>query len=337
MTVNVELFDDLDAAAKVAAPVLTRENRPWLFERFEWLKLVRDHTPPEGKMVAVQAQNGQAGAWLFVSVEEDGTAVAFSNWYCLRYGPIILGEQADAALGGVARGLRRAGVKRLFLNPMGEDDPLPAALRRNGWMTRLSKSNVNWRIRTAGMTFEEYWASRPSKLRNTAKRRAKSASLDLRVHYSFDDQAWADYESVYEASWKPAEGSPALMRRFAQQEGDAGTLRLGVAYRDGQPVAAQLWVTENKIATIHKLAYREDARHYSPGTILSMEMFRIAIDEDKVEMIDFGIGGDGYKADWMTENVPLYSLTAYDLLSVGGIVGIGRSLASKLVDRLRRD
>lgn len=336
MTVNVELFDNLEAVREAAGSLLTREQRPWLFERLDWLQLVHDHTPPEGRMVAVQAQNGQAGAWLFVSVE-NGTAVAFSNWYCLRFGPVVIGDNADAAVGALARGLRRAGVKRMFLEPLGEDDPLPSALRRHGWMTRLSPKNVNWHIRTSGMTFEQYWASRPSKLRNTAKRRAKAAALDLKVHFCFDEQAWADYETVYNASWKPAEGSPALMRKFAQQEGAAGTLRLGVAYRDGQPVAAQLWVTENKIATIHKLAYREDARHYSPGTILSMEMFRIAIDEDKVDVIDFGIGGDGYKADWMTDNAPLYALTAYDMFSFGGLAGIGRSLASKLVDRLRRD
>jgi CelD/BcsL family acetyltransferase involved in cellulose biosynthesis len=185
------------------------------------------------------------------------------------------------------------------------------------------------------MTFDEYWAARPSQLRNTAKRRAKSANLDLVIHDRFDPQAWDDYESVYNASWKPAEGSPEFMRRLAEQEGAAGTLRLGLAYQEGRAVAAQLWIVEGGVATIHKLAYREDARQHSPGTILSMEMYRRVIDDDRVEMIDFGIGNEGYKADWMQECVPLYALTAYDAKSLRGLLGFGRAAAAKLV-RLAR-
>ena len=72
--------------------------------------------------------------------------------------------------------------------------------------------------------------------------------------------AWADYEAVYAASWKPEEGSPAFLRALAEQEGAAGTLRLGIARRGGRPVAAQLWTVESGVATIHKLAYVEDER-----------------------------------------------------------------------------
>ena len=334
MSVQVELFDDLDAAGLDAGGALSREARPWMFDRLDWFRLVHDFTPPEGRPLVIRARNGKASAWLFVAVD-GGSALALSNWYCLRYGPVIDGPDGTAAVEELARGLRKAGVARIFFSPIGEDDPLPAALRRKGWLTRLSKSNVNWSIRTAGLTFEEYWAARPSRLRNTAKRRAKAARLDLVIHRSFDAKAWEDYESVYNASWKPAEGSPELMRRLAEQEGAAGTLRLGLAYHDGKAVAAQLWVVEHGIAIIHKLAYREDSREMSPGTVLSMEMFRSAIDDDKAEVIDFGIGNDGYKKDWMSDARPLYALTAYDLLSPRGLAGIVRSAVSKLVGRVR--
>lgn len=334
MGVNIALFDDLDAVAEDSCGALAREAQPWMFDRLDWFRLVRDHTPPEGKPLIIRAKNGQASAWLFIAVNR-GNALALSNWYCLRYGPVVVGPDGAAAIDELARSLRRAGVSRIFFSPIGADDPLPAALKRHGWLTRLSQANVNWRIRTSGMTFEDYWASRPSRLRNTAKRRAKVAKLDLIVRHIFDAKAWEDYESVYNASWKPAEGSPALMRKLAEAEGAAGTLRLGLAYHEGEPVAAQLWTVEHGVATIHKLAYREDAKHLSPGTVLSMEMFRRAIDEDKAEMIDFGIGNDGYKKDWMEEAVPLYALTAYDLRSVRGLAGIGRSAAGKLVRRVR--
>jgi len=330
MAATVELFDDLDVVGRDAGAALGRDARPWMFDRLEWFKLVHAFTPPDGKPLVVRARSGGASAWLFLAAEK-GRALALSNWYCLRFGPVVDGTDATAPIDELVRGLRMAKISRLFLSPIAEDDPLPAALKHAGWVTNRSKANVNWRVRTKGLTFEEYWAARPSRLRNTAKRRAKAAGLDLVVHDRFDARAWEDYESVYNASWKPAEGSPELMRIMAQQEGAAGTLRLGLAYHEGQPVAAQLWVIEHGIATIHKLAYREDAKQQSPGTVLSMEMYRRAIDEDKVELIDFGIGNDGYKADWMSECVPLYALTAYDPRSLRGLIGIGRAAAAKLV------
>ena len=334
MAVNIALFDDLDAVARDAGGALTREKQPGMFDRLDWFRLVNDFTPPKGKPLVIRARNGKASAWLFMAAD-GGSAVPLSNWYSLRYGPVLDGADGDAALDALALGLRQAGIGEISLSPMNAEDPLPEALKRRGWLTLRSPATINWRIRTSGMTFEDYWASRPSRLRNTAKRRAKAAKLDLVVRHDFDAAAWKDYEKVYNASWKPAEGSPALMRKLAEAEGAAGTLRLGLAYHEGQPVAAQLWTVEHGIATIHKLAYREDARHLSPGTVLSMEMFRRTIDEDKAGTIDFGIGDDGYKRDWMEEAVPLYSLTAFDLRSVRGLAGIGRSAAGKLVRRVR--
>lgn len=335
MTVNVTLFDSLEAVERDAGDALARRNRPWLFDRLDWLKLVRDHTPPAGRLLGVKAQAGDAAAWLFVT-KQGRRATAYSNWYCLRFGTILLGNKQGRAAAGLVRGLRRAGVSWLFLSPLAKDDPLVSALKRAGWLVRMSASNVNWNVTTKGMRFEDYWAQRPSKLRNTVKRRARAAALDIQIYQRFDEQAWRDYVSVYEASWKPAEGSPDLMRELARQEGEAGSLRLGVAYHEGQPVAAQFWITENKVATIHKLAYREDAKQHSPGSILSMEMFRRAIDVDQVDMIDFGVGNDGYKADWMSTSVPLYMLTAHDLLRPAGLFGLVRAATNKLVARLRR-
>ncbi len=333
MAAQVDLFHDFDDVERDAAGALDRERRTSTFERLGWFRLVQQYTPA-GKLLAVRARNGVAQGWLFLGVK-GGEAVALANWYSLRFGPVVDGGAAESVFDALARGLRAGGVRRLSLSPMEADQRLEAALRRRGWFVRRAKSTVNWRIRTAGLTFEDYWASRPSRLRNTAKRRAKAAALSIRILDRFDPDAWRDYESVYSNSWKPSEGSPELMRAFAEQEGAAGTLRIGLAYREGTPVAAQLWTVENKAATIHKLAYREDAKEHSPGTLLSVEMFRRAIDMDRVEAIDFGIGDDPYKAEWMEEAEPLYRLTAFDMRSPGGLAAMAAVLGSKLVARLR--
>src|SRR5205085_12060471 len=151
-------------------------------------------------------------------------------------------------------------------------EPLVEAFREAGWLTFVRPAAVSWQSSTEGMSFDEWWAKRPAKLRNTAERKAKAAGLEIEILRTFDPAAWADYEAVYEASWKGEEGSPTFLRALAEQEGAAGTLRLGIARKDGKPVAAQLWLVENGRATIHKLAYDEAAKALSPGTVLSLAM-----------------------------------------------------------------
>ncbi|HEY5722985.1 MAG TPA: GNAT family N-acetyltransferase [Allosphingosinicella sp.] len=332
---DVKIFDDLEAAAQDAGAALGRDSRPLLFERIDWFRLVDRYTPSKGRRLIIRSADPAGRAWLFLD-SKDGAAEPLANWYSLRFGSIVEKRNgADPNLEGLADGLREAGISRLRIEPLSPDDPLPEALRRKGWMVRHGKVTESWRIRTAGLGFDDYWAGRPSRLRNTARRRAKSAGLDIAIYDRFDAEAWADYEKVYEASWKPTEGAPAMLRALAEQEGGAGTLRLGIARLDGRPVASQLWLVENGTATIHKLAYAEDAKHCSPGTVLSVEMFRRALDVDRVDMIDFGIGGDSYKAEWMSEAEPLFGLTAFDLRSPRGIAGAARAAAAKLVPALR--
>ena len=330
MTVNLALFHDLEAVAGDAGEGLGRGAQASLFHRLDWFRMVRDDMPRDDLLV-VRARNDTGRCWLFL-VADGRQAWSLNSGYSLRYGAVI--EGTPAPVGGLVRGLRRAGITHIFLEGLEGDDPLKDELKRSGWAVRRSAFNASWRIHTAGMSFDDYWAERPSRLRNTAARRAKKSELDIRILDHFDAQAMDDYESVYNASWKPPEGAPSLIRRLAIQEGEAGMLRLGIAYFQGRPVAAQLWLVENGIATIHKLAYREDARDLSAGTLLSVEMFRRALDVDKVAAIDFGIGDHAYKAEWMTHSVPLYTLTAYDMLRPAGVAGIVRSLASKAIGRV---
>ena len=125
------------------------------------------------------------------------------------------------------------------------------------------------------------------------------------------EECWEDYLTVYRRSWKPEEGNPDFLKALAQQEAAAGCLRLGLAYIDGTPVAAQFWTRENGEALIHKLAHDERAIKSSPGTLLSAALFQHVIDVDKVDLIDFGTGNDRYKSDWMEEIRPRYRLDMF--------------------------
>ena len=74
---------------------------------------------------------------------------------------------------------------------------------------------------------------------------------------------------------------------------------------------------------IYKLAYKDSLRDYSVGSILSLEMFRQAIDEDRVEEIDYGVGSEPYKRDWMEDRRRLYGLVAFNLRTPSGLVRAG--------------
>lgn len=327
--VKVELFDDLETVERDAAGALDREAQPCLHARLDWFRLLRDHCPPAGDLRVVRARNGTRQAWLFLAA--DGAhAEAYAAWYSLRFGLI-----GDASLAGDVTAALRQELARLELAPLADPEPLAGALKASGWAVRAEPATGNWVARTAGLGFADYWARRPGKLRSTAQRKAKAADLDIAIHDRFDADAWAAYEAVYRASWKPEEGSFPFLRALAEQEGAAGTLRLGIARKKGRPVAAQLWLVENGVATIHKLAYAEDAKSLSPGTILSMAMFRRAIDEERVREIDYGTGDDAYKRDWMDQRRQLWRLTAYNPRRLKGMAAMVRAGASALVGRLR--
>ena len=341
MPIEVKSFDDIEAVAADADGALDRAAQRHLHDRLEWFRLAEAYRPSQGRARIWRADDGEGGrAWLFLSVDRGGHAEALALWYTLAFRPVFAGEgDRNALIAAIAQALRDEHIVSLSLAPVPEADGTLALLEGGfaaaGWWTRSRAETVNWVADTEDKNFAGYWRERPGQLRSTTARKAKAAELDIAIHRSFDGDAWTAYEQVYAASWKPAEGSPPFLRALGRVEGAAGTLRLGIARHEGQPVAAQLWTVENGVATIHKLAYVDEARELSPGTLLSAAMFGAAIDADHVGLIDYGTGDDGYKADWMDRARPLCRFTAFDLRRPRGLLAFCRAALRALVARLR--
>lgn len=262
---------------------------------------------------------------------------ALANWYNFTVRHVI-SPGADRA--GLLKELAEDLVGQaphIILSPLpddfGEATELETALRGAGWTVFRDIATYNHVLPVAGRSFDEYFATRPGHLRTLLAR--KSAKVSVTVETRFVSESWQAYEAIYENSWKPREGSPAFLRRFAEHEGAAGRLRLGIARADGQPVAAQFWTIDGGIAYIHKLAHLEAAKPLSPGSILSAAMFRHAIDEDRVALVDFGNGNDAYKADWMEQVRPRYRLEAFRPRWPGNWPLIARRLAGRLAGRAK--
>lgn len=337
MAIEVEHYTNLDDAAAAATGALDRTTQPTIYDRLDWLRLIADHCPPPGTPLIVRARDGDAQAWLPL-MRSGRDAVALARWYSLRVGPAFVGGDPAThgrLLGAIARHLRRLRIATVTLSPMEPDlaGVVRDAFGAEGWRATISDATANWQVTVADRDFGAYWADRPGRLRSTAKRKAKSAALDIAIHRGFDAAAWGAYEEVYRQSWKPEEGSPAFLRALAEHEGAASTVRIGIASKDGRPLAAQFWLVENGIATIHKLAHVKDADQASPGTILSTELFRHVIEQDRPRLIDFGTGDDAYKAEWMDERRMLVRIELLNPRTLRGVISLLRRRVAQLVRR----
>ena len=285
-------------------------SAPAPFDRAEWFALLA-----ETGLVPLIAMASDADSAAALALTEDrGRIAPLRNWYSFTWRELApSGAAGDRLLEAIARQLKTRG-HRVTLEPVpGEDgsaERLARAFRDAGWKVAVEPCDINHILPVRGRSFAEYWESRPGPLRTTLKRKAKKVEVEVLTH--FDADVWADYEAIYAASWKPAEDQPAMLRAFAEAEGAAGRLRLGVARADGLAVAAQCWTVENSIAYIHKLAHLESHKPLSAGTTLTAALFQHVIDVDRVELVDFGTGDQGYKADWMEDVRPRFRIDCLD-------------------------
>lgn len=278
------------------------------------------------------------GIALLALQETGGVIKSLANWYTFRWRPLVsAGADPAPLLEAIARDLRQR-AWRVTLDHVpdetGEAQGLTAAFTRAGWLVTKKVDDTNHILPLNGRTYAEYLASRPGQLRTTLKR--KSGRVACTIHHAFSDDIWAAYQSIYANSWKPNEGAPAFLERFAREEAAAGRLRLGIATVENQPVAAQWWTVEGCTAFIHKLAYREDAKAQSPGSVLSAALFAEVIDRDHVALVDFGTGDDPYKRDWMDDIRPRYQIDALSPTSPRAWPVIAKALLRKRLGAARR-
>jgi len=274
----------------------------------------------------------------------DGTAEAFTNYYASRYGPIgpadsdATPRHVSALVAALVESRPRLHGVRLqpILRDSDEYAALADAFSARGWVTEEFFCFGNWIHRTRGADFASYFASLPGALRSTITRKRKKllkrgATIDV-YHAPADiERHFAAFEEVYRRSWKVREDRADFVRDLALAFGGEGCTRLGVVRLDDRVIASQFWIVRAGTASIYKLAYDEAFAELSAGTVLSDALFRHAIDEDRVELIDYLTGDDGYKKDWMSERREFWGLYAHNPWHWRGALGAGRTLCKRVV------
>lgn len=323
MPITGEYHDNFTDVQEKAGAELSRAAMPSLFHRLEWLESLHRHCLPGHKPAIFRASSDDpersAFAWLFLMQSALPWRLnGLANWYSFICGPIFGGDYDEVTrmslLRGIARIAHRKAHKITLSHIPDENDVaalLPRAFRQEGWIASSAECDTNHYLRINGRSFDDYWRSRPGQMRSTVRRKTKKHGITVRIDNQINSENWSDYENIYARSWKPHEGSPAFIRHMAENEAAHGALRLGFAFMEGTPVAAQLWTVDHGIALIHKLAYDKSSEKASPGTVLSAAMFQHIIDVDRAQLIDFGTGDDGYKADWMEQQRPRYAQDFY--------------------------
>lgn len=272
---------------------------------------------------------------------------ALSNYYSAHFEPIVSPGLAPEMLG---RELAQTIAAHrewsiIDVNPINPEAPWLLAfeeeLRRSGLYRQRYFRFANWFLDVGGRSFDAYFATRPTRLRDTVRRKsAKLAKLDnveILVPVAAGDMARAldDYDVVYRRSWKKPEPYFEFIREVVEAAGTRNEVRLGLIRVANRPVAAQIWFVRHGVASIFKLAHDSDFARYSVGSILTMHLMRHIIDVDGVSKVDYLSGDEPYKQNWMSDRRERGGLRAFRLTSPGGALGAAWSAAGRLARLFR--
>ena len=245
------------------------------------------------------------------------TLQSLRNRHTAQYSLLLAEHDQPQILDCLAEGLSQLPFQALRLEPVAENNDninsLQQSLESLGFTCHRSFSSYNWVHQLAGQSYADYLAERPAWLRSTIARKRRKLEreqgFEIRL-YSGDDleQVKADYNAIYQASWKANELIEGYLEDLLLSFAAAGWLRLAILTISGQPAAAQIWFVAHGKASIFRLVYDDAWKDYSPGTILTDYLVKHVIEVDRVDEIDFLTGNDAYKQHWMSERRQRWAL-----------------------------
>jgi Acetyltransferase (GNAT) domain len=343
-----QAFDGVDALPADAAALLAAAGTEFQLSA-AWFRVLEADARPDGArpLWLLHRDAGRPVALLPLWRMADGRLAGLTAPYTCVFRPLVADatEAAGLARAGLAFGVACRGAGPLRLDALDPDwpglAPLLAGFRRAGLFPLRFAHFGNWWLDAAGLGWQNYLAGRPGALRETIRRRLARAERDSSVAFDLIadgaglEAGIAAYEDVYARSWKPPEPFSRFAAGIMRAAAAAGVLRLGVLRRGGVPLAAQYWTVAGGTATVHKLAHDEAARNLSPGTVLTALMLRHLLDRERVGMLDFGRGDDGYKAGWSGRRRARIGVLLCPPWHPSGLSAVGRHLLGQVAAALR--
>lgn len=274
--------------------------------------------------------------------------LALGNYYTSLFAPIYHSEspQSSVSIGELVRTIAadKPAWDVVDVKPLNPDSSafkaIGEAFQQAGWFTHRYFSFGNWYYRPNGASFADYLATRPSQLRNTLRRKQKKFNQQTKSRLCIitgNDglaEALAAYQAIYAQSWKQPEPFPEFVPGLIRTCAAKGWLRLGIAWIDEHPVAAQIWIVSHGIASIYKLAYDPDFEQLSPGSLLTAKLMEYVLDQDRVTEVDYLTGDDAYKRDWMTDRRERWGIMAFNSRTPRGLIAAAYHIGGPKIRQL---
>ena len=275
---------------------------------------------------------------------------SLTTFYSSHYKPLLQNGQVANDLNLIFESIKADEHNWVSINlqllPKNESvyESLYIALRKAGWVPFRYFFSGNWYLKVNGRSYAEYFESLPSKLRHTIIRKKKKflekegGELRLIEDANELESAIIAYEEIYNSSWKKEEPYPEFIPGLMRILFRENQLRLGIANVGGQPVAAQIWIITGKTASIYKLAYDENFASLSAGTLLTDFLMKQVIDIDKVDVVDFLVGDEPYRENWMSHRRERWGIIAYNPRNMAGkariLVEYGKQIMKGIAPKL---
>jgi GNAT acetyltransferase-like protein len=357
-TYRVGIYTDLAALPGRYGKLFDLAGSESLFHTLPWYRnfLQSGIVPAEKlRILAVDAPEDPPAPRAVLLMHDDTAGGLFrprtlgsvANYYSALFGPILdpglpdLQETLDTLAAAIADDERRWDV--VDLHPLARDERifpgLVTAFGRAGLLVQTYFCFGNWYHQVNNQPFGEYLATRSSRLSKTGKRSRRILESGTRFRFELFtgpdglDRGIADYNTVYNSSWKVPEPYPDFMSGLMRACAEQRWLRLGIAYMDGVPAAAQVWMVVDGTASIYKMAYDERYAKESVGTVLSSLLMEQVIDAEKVKVVDYLSGDDAYKRDWMSLRRERWGIMAFNLRTPRGVLAAVKNVGARAARR----
>jgi len=313
-------YTDWNQLPESAEELFTAAARESVFASRQWLEAVSAEICAGGETILLAGVlAGKNLAGLLPLVRGGGNTLCSLRHRYTPHCSLLLAENDRAqVLACLVRGLSELAVHGVLLEPVMAEDrhlaELQAGLASAGFVCEHHFRHYNWIYRVEGRTYQQFLASRPARLRNTLERKKRKLARDhgyeIRLYTGEEvSRAMPEYYRIYQASWKAREQYTGFLDKIVAEFSRQNWIRLAVLYINDCPAAAQLWFVNHAEASIFRLAYDENWKSYSPGSILTSFLMEYVIDDDKVAQIDFLTGNEPYKQDWMSARRECYALS----------------------------
>jgi predicted ATP-grasp superfamily ATP-dependent carboligase len=269
---------------------------------------------------------------------------SLGNYYTPLYSPVFNESVADEIVSDVVREIEKSSrnLALMRFSPMDPEFPIFGGLRRGlrgaGWIPFEFFCFGNWYLKV-DQGWDAYLKSRSGILRATLRRSMSKLTrdggrLEMVTEHGDIEKAIAAYLAVYSHSGKRLEPFPEFIPGLVRLAAKKHWLRMGIAWLGSRPIGAQIWFVANGKADIYKLAYDSRDKMYSPGTLLTSMLMQHVFEQDCVSEVDYLIGDDLYKKQWMSHRRERWGIVAYNPKTFMGALGLIREILGRIAKRI---